>query len=211
MCNTRAQTAKTEKPARPSARVYTRTHTDEPAPDGVARFTGGWGFLYLAVGTARRLRVYTRCLAALCMFAVAEENLNQLSPIYPVPSIVPRLFALEQPLIPLVATSVASDRELSANSSRSAEPNPLHDDPIQRQARVLSLTNFTFVVTPIGVLIFRILHPENPNLSIAKPDTTGVLCPSQAEKRASANKRFKLSTAKGGGNDIASAVNYRLN
>lgn len=55
-----------------------------PAPDGAACFTGGWGFLYLAVGTVRRSRVYTRRLAALCMFAVAEENLNQLPPpIYP--------------------------------------------------------------------------------------------------------------------------------
>lgn len=30
-----------------------------------AGFTGGWGFLYLAVGTVRRLHVYTRRPAAL--------------------------------------------------------------------------------------------------------------------------------------------------
>lgn len=69
-----------------------------PAPDGAACFTGGWGFLYLAVGTVRRSRVYTRRLAALCMFAVAEENLNQLPPpIYPPYLCLPLSLSLSVP------------------------------------------------------------------------------------------------------------------
>lgn len=69
----------------PTTKTHERANAHiPPAPDGAACFTGGWGFLYLAVGTVRRSRVYTRRLAALCMFAVAEENLNQLPPpIYP--------------------------------------------------------------------------------------------------------------------------------
>jgi len=49
-------------------RTYVRVHTSRihtytsAAPAG---FTGGWRFLYLAVGTVRRLHVYTHRLAAL--------------------------------------------------------------------------------------------------------------------------------------------------
>lgn len=54
--------------------------------------------MYLAVGTVRRSRVYTRRLAALCMFAVAEENLNQLPPpIYPLYPLSPSLYTLLPP------------------------------------------------------------------------------------------------------------------
>jgi len=48
-----------ETRARADTRSY--AHTGRPP----AGFTGGWGFLYLAVGTVRRLHVYTHCLAAL--------------------------------------------------------------------------------------------------------------------------------------------------
>jgi len=47
--------------ARARADTQSYAHTGRPP----AGFTGGWGFLYLAVGTVRRLHVYTHRLAAL--------------------------------------------------------------------------------------------------------------------------------------------------